>query len=190
MASAAEPAAAPPVRFDPAEAIPVLRATPAVLRALLAEIPPAWIMTAEGPGTWAAFDIIGHLIHGERTDWIARAELILAHGETRTFDVFHREAMFEASRGQALGDLLGQFAELRAANLARLEAMRLTPEDLERRGRHPELGAVTLGQHLATWVAHDLSHIAQIARVMGKRYGEAVGPWRAYLPMLQPARRG
>ena len=190
MASAAEPGAAAAVRFDPAEAVPVLRATPAVLRALLGGVPTAWVVAAEGPGTWAAFDVVGHLIHGESTDWIPRAEIILAHGETRTFDRFQREAMFEASRGKALGELLDRFAELRAASVARLEAMRLTPADLERRGRHPELGTVTLGQHLATWVAHDLSHIAQVARVMGKRYREAVGPWRAYLPMLQEDRRG
>jgi len=178
------------VRFDPAEAIPVLARTPAALRALLDGIPEPWVRADEGPDTWTPFDVIGHLVHGERTDWIPRAEIILAHGEARTFDVFDRFAMFEASRGRTLGELLERFAELRAANVARLESMRLTPADLERRGRHPELGTVTLGQHLATWVAHDLSHLAQIARVMGKRYREAAGPWRAYLPMLQEERRG
>ncbi|MGH7631962.1 MAG: DinB family protein [Gemmatimonadales bacterium] len=172
------------VRFDPAEAIPVLSRTPAVLRALLDGIPEPWIRADEGPDTWTPFDVVGHLIHGERTDWIPRAEIILSEGEARTFDVFDRVAMFEASRGRTLGELLDVFAELRAANVARLDAMRLTPADLERRGRHPELGPVTLGQHLATWVAHDLSHIAQIARAMGKRYRETAGPWRAYLPML------
>ena len=185
-AEAASPAAA---RFDPTEAIPVLSRTPAVLRALLAGIPEPWSRADEGPSTWTPFDVIGHLVHGERTDWIPRAEIILAHGEARTFDVFDRFAMFEASRGKSLGELLDAFAELRAANVARLERMRLTPADLERRGRHPELGSVTLGQHLATWVAHDLSHVAQVARVMGKRYREAVGPWRAYLPLLQERRR-
>jgi hypothetical protein len=178
------------VRFDPAEAIPVISRTPIVLRALLDGLPEPWIRADEGADTWTPFDIVGHLIHGERTDWIPRAELILTQGETRTFDVFDRFAMFEASRGCTLVELLDRFAELRAGNVARLQSMRLTPADLERRGRHPELGSVTLGQHLATWVAHDLSHLAQVARVMGKRYGEAVGPWRAYLPMLGEERRG
>ncbi len=182
-------ATASAVRFVPAEAIPVLARTPAVLRALLDGIPDAWVRADEGPDTWTPFDVVGHLIHGERTDWIPRAEIMLSEGEARTFDVFDRVAMFEASRGRSLGELLDTFAELRAANVARLEAMRLTPADLARRGRHPELGPVTLGQHLATWVAHDLSHIAQIARVMGKRYRAAAGPWQAYLPMLQDDRR-
>jgi hypothetical protein len=171
--------------FDPAEAIPLLARTPAVLRALLEGLPEAWTTATEGPATWSAFDVVGHLIHGERTDWIPRAELILAHGESRTFDVFDRFAMFQESRGKSLGELLDLFRELRAANVARLQAMRLSPADLDRRGRHPELGSVTLGQHLATWVAHDLSHLAQIARVMGRRYSRAAGPWRAYLPMLR-----
>jgi hypothetical protein len=173
------------IRFEPAEAIPVLTRTPAVLHALLDALPAVWTTANEGPGTWSAFDVVGHLIHGERTDWIPRAELILAYGESRTFEVFDRFAMFDASRGKSLGDLLNTFARLRAANVARLEALRLAPDDLARRGRHPELGSVTLGQHLATWVAHDLSHLAQIARVMGRRYSEAVGPWGAYLPMLR-----
>jgi hypothetical protein len=173
------------VAYEPAEAVPVLARTPAVLRALLDGLPGAWTTATEGPGTWSAFDVVGHLIHGDRTDWIPRAELILAHGESRTFEVFDRFAMFEASRGKSLNELLDTFAELRAANVARLEALRLTPADLARPGRHPELGRVTLGQHLATWVAHDLSHLAQVARVMGGRYSEAAGPWRAYLPMLR-----
>ena len=166
------------------DAIPVLRRTPAVLRALLGDVPEPWIRGAEGPETWSPLDVVGHLIHGERTDWIPRTEILLKHGETRAFTPFDRFAQFEASRDKSLGELLDTFAELRAANLARLESLRLTPEDLDRRGRHPELGSCTLGELLATWVAHDLSHIAQIARVMGKQYTAAVGPWRAYLPML------
>ena len=185
MASAPDVRAGPDVRFDPAEGIPVLTRTPAALRALLGGLPECWVGADEGPGTWSAFDVVGHLIHGERTDWIPRAELILVHGESRTFDVFDRFAMFEASRGKSLPELLDTLQGLRADNVARLEAMRLAPADLERRGRHPELGVVTLGQHLATWVAHDLSHLAQIARIMGRRYREAAGPWRAYLPMLR-----
>jgi hypothetical protein len=188
--SAAElPSTAAAAPFDPAEAVPVLARTPVVLRALLDGLPEAWIRADEGQDTWNPFDVIGHLVHGERTDWIPRAEIILAHGEARTFDVFDRFAMLEASQGKSLGELLETFTELRAANVERLVQMQLAPADLERRGRHPELGTVTLGQHLATWVVHDLSHIAQVARVMGKRYREAAGPWRAYLPMLQEKRK-
>lgn len=168
--------------FD--EALPVLRRTPSVVRALLWDIPEPWARGTEGPDTWSPFDIVGHLIHGERTDWMARTEILLAHGEARPFTPFDRFAQFEASRGKTLHQLLDTFAELRAGNLLRLESLNLTAADLQRRGRHPELGPCTFGELLATWVAHDLSHIAQIARVMGRQYTEAVGPWRAYLPML------
>lgn len=172
--------------FD--EAFPILQRTPSVVRALLWDIPELWARGTEGPDTWSPFDIVGHLIHGERTDWVVRTEILLAHGESRPFTPFDRFAQFEASRGKTLHELLDTFAELRAANLIRLESLELTPGDFARRGRHPELGPVTLQQLLATWVAHDLSHIAQIARVMGRQYTEAVGPWRAYLPMLDRAR--
>jgi hypothetical protein len=172
------------MNFTFADAVPVLRRTPAVIRALLWDVPGPWARGTEGPDTWSPFDIVGHLIHGERTDWIARTEILLTHGETRPFTPFDRFAQFEASRGQTLHELLDNFAELRAANLLRLESLKIGTQDLDRRGRHPELGPVTLGELLATWVAHDLSHIAQVARVMGKQYAEAVGPWRAYLPML------
>jgi hypothetical protein len=172
------------VNFALEEALPLLSRTPAVLRSLLADLPESWSRGTEGPDTWSPFDIVGHLIHGERTDWIPRTEILLAHGETRPFIPFDRFAQFEASRGKTLHELLDTFAGLRAANLMRLESLGLTSEDLGRRGRHPELGPVTLGELLATWVAHDLSHIAQIARVMGRQYTDEVGPWRAYLPML------
>jgi hypothetical protein len=155
----------------------------------LADLPESWIRATEGPDTWSAFDIVGHLIHGERTDWIVRAEILLTKGETQPFTSFDRFAQFEASRGTTLQQLLDTFTGLRTANLVRLESFDLTDADLSRRGRHPELGSCTLGQLLATWVAHDLSHIAQIARVMGRQYTEAVGPWRAYLPMLDIVRR-
>lgn len=170
--------------FTLAAGIPVLERTPAVLRALLEGLPEEWIAATEGPDTWSPFDVVGHLIHGERTDWLPRAELILAHGESVTFPPFDRFAQFEASRGLTLAQLLDTFAALRAANLGRLRQLAPGPADLARRGRHPELGPVTLGQHLSTWVAHDLSHLAQIARVMARRYTGAVGPWRAYLPLL------
>jgi uncharacterized damage-inducible protein DinB len=177
------------VKFALEEALPVLRSTPAVLRSLLWGVPDPWVRGTEGPDTWSPFDIVGHLIHGERTDWIPRLELVLVHGEERPFTPFDRFAQFEASRGKSLHELLDTFAELRAANLARLESRRLSREDFQRRGRHPELGPVTLEELLATWVAHDLSHVAQVARVMGRQYTEAVGPWRAYLPMLDNPRR-
>jgi uncharacterized damage-inducible protein DinB len=173
--------------FD--DALPVLRSTPSVLRAWLKDLPDSWIRANEGAETWSPFDIVGHLIHGERTDWMDRVDILLAHGESRPFTPFERFAQFEASRGKSLRQLLDTFAELRAANIARLESLDLGREEFARRGRHPELGPVTLGQLLATWVAHDLNHLGQIARVMGRQYTEAVGPWVEYLPMLGATRR-
>jgi uncharacterized damage-inducible protein DinB len=171
------------------DALPILRATPSVLRAWLSELPESWIMANEGPETWSPFDVVGHLIHGERTDWIPRLELLLAHGESRPFTPFDRFAQFRASQGKSLSELLDTFAELRQANVERLESLQLRTSDLDRRGLHPELGPVTLGQLLATWVAHDLNHLGQIARVMGRQYTRAVGPWIEYLPLLGPRRR-
>jgi DinB superfamily len=173
------------MRYDPALAIPVLERTPGVLRALLDGLPPAWTDAREGPEHWSPYEVVGHLVHGERTDWIPRAEMILRVGEAEPFPPFDRVAMLRDSAGRSLGELLDLFARLRGENVSRLRAMALTPADLARRGRHPELGPVTLGQHLATWVAHDLSHIRQIVRTMGREYAEAVGPWTAYLPMLR-----
>ena len=167
------------------EAIALLERTPRILRAWLDELPEAWTRVDEGEGTWSAFDVVGHLIHGERTDWIPRVEHILAKGESEPFPPFDREAMFEASRGKPLPELLDTFAALRGRNLIRLRGFALTEADLDRRGRHPEFGPVTLRQHLATWVAHDLTHLSQIARVMAKRYGDEVGPWKAYLSILK-----
>src|SRR5437870_203294 len=141
-------------RFD--EALPVLRRTPGVLHALLTDVPSTWTDATEGPGTWSPFDVVGHLIHGERTDWVPRVEHMLQHGDAVAFPVFDREAMFTASKGLSLGELLDTFDRLRGESLARLDALKLNDADLTRRGRHPEFGAVTMGQHLATWVAHDL----------------------------------
>jgi hypothetical protein len=165
-------------------AIPILERTPVVLRALLGGLPDEWVRATDGPGTWSAFDVVGHLIHGEKTDWIPRTRHIFEKGESEPFTPFDREAMFAASRGKTMGALLEEFASLRAANVAALRAFALTPADLGRRGRHPELGAVTLGQHLATWTAHDLGHLRQIAQTLGRQYRDAVGPWRAYLSMM------
>lgn len=172
------------MNFSLDDAVPVLRATPAVLRAWLADLPDVWTRSNEGPETWSPFDIVGHLIHGERTDWIPRLELILTQGDSRPFTPFDRFAQFRDSQGKSLHQLLDAFADLRLGNLSRLESLRLGPRDLNRPGRHPELGPVSLGQLLATWVAHDLNHLGQIARVMGRQYTDAVGPWLEYLPLL------
>ena len=170
-------------RFE--DALPVLQRTPAVVRALLRDLPPAWTGATEGPGTWSPYDVVGHLIHGERTDWMPRIEHLLRHGDAVPFPLFDREGMFAASKGQSLAELLDTLDRVRGESLSRLQTLALTRDDLMRRGRHPEFGVVTLGQHLATWVAHDLGHISQIVRVMARQYSDAVGPWRAYLSLLQ-----
>ena len=162
----------------------ILRNTPATLSSLLHDLPDEWTLSNEGSESWSPFDVIGHLIHGEEADWIPRARIILKYGESHAFESFDRFAMFEKSRDRNLGELLAEFGRLRAASLRELERMNLTPEDLGRRGLHPELGVVTLSQLLSTWVVHDLGHIGQVTRVMAKQYGEAVGPWRAYLSIL------
>jgi len=166
--------------------VPVLSRTPVVLDVLLRDLPPSWTEGTEGPSTWSPFDVIGHLIHGERTDWMPRVEHLLAHGESVPFPVFDRFAQVEASRGRTLSELLETFRMLRDDSLRRLAALQLTASDLKRHGRHPEFGRVTLSQHLATWVAHDLDHLVQISRVMGRQYTDAVGPWRQYLRIIGP----
>jgi hypothetical protein len=163
----------------------LLARTPAVLDALLRDLPDAWTLRNEGAGTWSAFEIVGHLIHGERTDWIPRARVILEFGETRNFDPFDRWAQERESEGKSLEDLLDEFARLRTEGLSELRAMNLQPADLERRGRHPALGDVTLSQLLAAWAAHDLTHLHQISRVMAHQYDAAVGPWHAYLGVMK-----
>jgi uncharacterized damage-inducible protein DinB len=170
--------------IDLKDAVAVLARTPASLTALLEGLPETWVNATEGGETWSPYDVVGHLIHGERTDWIPRARHILA-GESRPFDEFDRTAQFEESRGRSLGELLSTFAEARRENVAALAAMNLTEEDMSRKGLHPELGEVTLGQLLATWVVHDLDHVGQVARVMAKAYAGAVGPWGAYLSILR-----
>ena len=167
------------------ESVAILTRTPATLDALLRGLPDGWIHAHEGGETWSAFDVIGHLNHCERADWVLRARIILEHGESRTFDPFDRFAQFEESKGKTLDGLLDEFATLRAENLRTLAAMNLTGADLDRRGRHPAFGEVTLGQLLATWTAHDLGHIAQIVRSMAKQYSDAVGPWEQYLSILR-----
>jgi hypothetical protein len=169
------------------DTISLLSRTPAALDAFLRDLPKPWTFRNEGDGTWNAFDVVGHLIHGEVTDWMPRAKMILEFGDTRAFEPFDRWAQGGASEGKSLGQLLDEFARLRANNLDELRAMKLGAEQLERRGRHPELGVVTLSQLLATWAVHDLTHLHQISRIMAQQYREAVGPWSAYLGVLRCA---
>ena len=172
------------MQFDLSNAIQVLERTPLSFRALLSGLTEAWTTPNEGPETFSAFDNLGHLIHGERTDWIPRARLILEQGTNRRFESFDRFAQYRESRGKTLAQLLDEFASLRAENLSTLRGWNLSERQLALEGEHPSLGPVTLSQLLATWVAHDLGHLAQTARVMAKQYREAVGPWRQYLPVL------
>jgi hypothetical protein len=167
------------------ETISLLTRTPAALNALLRDLPETWTLRNEGGNSWSGFDIVGHLIHGERTDWMPRAKMILQSGENQTFVPFDRLAQIQESQGKSLEQLLDEFSRLRAENLGELRALNLRQEDLERRGRHPSLGVVTLSQLLATWAVHDLTHLHQISRVMAYQYREAVGPWSKYLGVLQ-----
>jgi len=171
--------------LDLANGIAVLERTPQTLRAMLTGLSPAWIDATEGPGTWSPYVVVGHLIHGERTDWIGRARIIVAQGPDRRFVPFDRLAQFHESEGKSLAELLDEFERLRAENLVTLNGWQLTDAQLDLTGEHPEFGSVTLRQLLSTWVAHDLGHIVQIARVMQRQYTDAVGPWRAYLSTLR-----
>lgn len=170
--------------FNLEHGIALLSRTPSTLNVMLRDLPEAWLTQNEGTETWSPYDIVGHLIHAEETDWIPRAKMILEFGDERAFEPFDREAMFGKSKGKSIAELLDEFAERRKQSLQDLDKMQLTPELLEKRGKHPELGSVSMRQLLATWVVHDLGHIRQIARVMSKQYGDAVGPWRAYLSIL------
>jgi DinB superfamily len=170
--------------FDLEEARALLARTPHLLDGWLRDLPAAWLTCDEGEGTWNAIAVLGHLIEGERSDWIFRTRHLLQHGPAVAFPPFDREAQF-ARPPQPIGALLDEFAARRRQSLTELAALGLRPADLARQGRHPEFGLVTLGQHLATWVAHDLTHVTQIARVMARRYRSAVGPWRAYLRVVR-----
>ena len=165
----------------------LLARTPATLDALLRGLPESWTLRNEGENTWSPFDIVGHLIHAERTDWVPRVAMVLEFGETQAFAPFDREGQVRELRGKSLAQLLDEFARVRSENLDKLRALNLRQEDLARRGRHPSLGVVTLSQLLATWAAHDLTHLHQISRVMAHQYREAVGPWSKYLGVLQCA---
>ena len=167
--------------------IALLSRTPAVLDALLRDLPDTWTRSTEGAGTWSPFDVVGHLLHGERTDWMPRINTILEHGEARAFERFDRFAQQRESQGKSLAQLLDEFARARSQNLDQVRALNLRPADLARRGRHPSLGPVTLANLLSTWAAHDLTHLHQISRVMATQYRDAVGPWNKFLGVLQCA---
>ena len=169
------------------QTVALLVRTPASLNALVRDLPDAWTRHNEGGETWSVYDVVGHLVHGERTDWMSRARIILTEGESRPFPKFDRTAMFRESDGRPLGVLLDDFASARAGNLRDLRGLNLQPGDLEKTGRHPVFGPVTLSQLLSTWAAHDLTHLHQISRIMAHQYREAVGPWQVFLGVLQCA---
>ena len=176
--------------FSLPQAIALLSRTPAALNALLRGLPDLWVYRNEGTDTWSAFDIVGHLIFADRTDWMPRLRIILEHGESRPFDAFDRLGQVKESQGKSLNQLLDEFARVRNESLDALRALNLQPADLDRRGRHPALGSVALSELLATWAVHDLTHLHQLARVMAHQYREDVGPFSAYLGVLHCAGHG
>jgi DinB family protein len=175
------------MQHDLEHTISLLARTPAALDALLRDLPETWTSRNEGENTMSAFDVVGHLIHAERANWMPRARMILQFGETQAFEPFDRWAQLRESQGKSLGQLLDEFARLRSENLGELRALNLRQEDLDRRGRHPALGVVTLSELLATWAAHDLTHLHQISRIMAHQYRDAVGPWSVNLGVLKCA---
>lgn len=172
------------MNFNLNNCIEILSRTPAVLDSLLGGLSDEWIHNNEGEATWSPFDIVGHLIHGDKTDWIPRMKVILSDGPDKKFDPFDRFAQFEASKGKNIRQLLDEFKALRKKNIEILKSKNLDAQDLSKTGIHPEFGEVRLEQLLATWTAHDLSHLAQITRVMARQYTREVGPWKQYLPIL------
>jgi hypothetical protein len=173
------------MEHKPEDTISLLSRTPAALDALLRDLPETWTLRNEGENTWTVFDVVGHLVHGERTDWMSRARMILQFGESRTFEPFDRLGQVRESQSKSLGQLLDEFARLRSENLSELRALNLRQEDLELRGRHPVFGVVSLSELLATWATHDLTHLHQISRIMAHQHRAAVGPWSVYLGVLQ-----
>lgn len=171
--------------FELQKTLRLLERTPQVLDSLLRDLPSDWVLTNEGADTWNAFDIVGHLIHGEKTDWIPRMEKILSDHEDKTFEPFDRFAQFVASKGKRLEELLNEFSALRKHNLEIVRAKNITQSDFAKTGIHPVFGTVTLSQLLATWVVHDLNHLSQISRVMAKHYKYEVGPWIEFLGILK-----
>lgn len=173
------------MKYNLKRSIEVLERTPFVIEKMLRGVSKEWYSPNEGPDTWSPYDVVGHLIHGEKTDWIERIEIILSKKTDKQFKPFDRFAQFTESKGKTLPQLLDEFKRLRKKNIAKLKAKKLTASDLKKTGVHPKFGTVTLEQLLSTWTVHDLGHIAQIARVMSKQYSAAVGPWKEYLPILE-----
>lgn len=167
-------------------ALAILSKTPVVVRNLLQGLDEPWVMNNYGENTFSPFDVVGHFVHGEKEDWIGRTKIILEHGEAQPFDPFDRYAQYEDSKGKTINNLLDEFASLRSANLNELKTLNLEEEQLALRGTHPELGGVTLNELLATWVTHDLHHIAQICKSMAYQYKDEVGPWRKYIGIIPP----
>ena len=172
------------MEYDFDQAVEILRGTPTTLKALLNGLPKVWTRSSVGTGTWSAHDVVGHLLHGEQTDWMERVQIILEHGQGHPFEPFKRTAMLEKYQDYPLERLLDAFAQVRNQNLKTLDGLNITPDKLLLKGTHPALGTVTLSQLLATWVVHDLNHIGQIVEVMARQYAEAVGPWMSYLAIL------
>lgn len=172
------------MQFDLKHALQILERTPTVLNTLLGGLSDSWTSPNEGLETWSPYDVVGHLIHGENTDWVVRAEIILGNAKDKTFTPFDRFAQFENSKGKALGSLLIEFEQLRATNIKTVRSWNLTDKQLEKTGIHPGFGPVSLSQLFSAWTVHDLGHIHQISRVMAKQYTEAVGPWTQYLGVL------
>jgi hypothetical protein len=171
-------------KFKLDDSVKILEKTPDVLKTLLGGLPESWIKANEGGDSWSAFDIVGHLAHGEKTDWITRAKTILENGTEKPFTPFDRFAQFKDSEGKNLEELLDEFRYLRNQNLEILNELNLKDADFKREGVHPELGIVTLEQLLATWVVHDLGHLRQITRILAKNYKEEIGAWEKYLPVV------
>lgn len=172
------------MKYSIDKALEILGRTPKILETYLENLSDEWVFCNEGDATWSAFDIVGHLIHGEKTDWIPRLRIILNSSENKTFEPYDRFAQFEESKGKTLQELLKEFSDLRHQNMTYLESLQLNETQLKLKGTHPELGEVTLKNLLATWVVHDFGHIAQVSRVMAKQYKDEVGPWTAYLSIL------
>ena len=172
------------MKYNLIEAIQILERTPKVLSVYLKDLNDNWLMNNEGGESWSPFDVLGHLVHGEKTDWIARLHIILSDRDDKTFEPFDRFAQLKDSNGKTTNELLEEFQALRTHNIALLKAANIQPKDYIKTGIHPSLGTVTLEQLLSVWVAHDLGHIAQISRVMAKQYKENVGPWKEYLRVV------
>lgn len=172
------------MKFNKEQSIVILQKTPAVLQSLLADLHDEWVFSNEGPETFSAFDVVGHLIHGEKTDWAVRTQHILEHGTGLPFHPYDRFAQFEESKGKSMAQLLEEFKQLRNKNIRWLQSLELKDADLDKKGMHPALGEVTLRNLLSTWVVHDLTHIAQATRVMAKQYKEEIGPWTEFFRIL------